>query len=102
MRRQAALAIPLLLVSAAATAQISFPGNPLPTGSTQQAPTFTPAQLPSTDTFSGSAMVDKPVPGTVQLSILNAIDRGLKHNLGLLLSQEQNESARAQYRRSLS
>ena len=30
------------------------------------------------------------------------MDRGLKHNLGLLLSQQQTEQARAQYRRQLS
>jgi len=102
MRRQFVLAIPLLLAAGAASAQFSIPGAPQPATLGQQAPPITPAQAPSTDTFSGSAMVDKPVPGAVQLSILGAIDRGLKHNLGLLLSQEQNESARAQYRRSLS
>jgi outer membrane protein TolC len=52
--------------------------------------------------FSGSAKVDKLVPGVVELTILDAIDRGLKHNLGLLLSQEQSAGARAQYRRELS
>ena len=40
--------------------------------------------------------------GTIQLGLLDAIDRGLKHNLGLLLSQQQSELARAQYRRQLS
>ena len=47
-------------------------------------------------------MIDKPVPGAVSLSILDAINRGLQHNLGLLLSQQQNVEARAQYRRALS
>jgi outer membrane protein TolC len=46
-------------------------------------------------------MVDKLVPETIPLSILDAIDRGLRHNLGLLLSQQQTEAARAQYRISL-
>jgi len=52
--------------------------------------------------FSGSGIVDKPVPGVIKLSLLDALDRGLKHNLGLLLSQEQTGAARAQYLRSLS
>src|SRR5207249_3452579 len=34
--------------------------------------------------------------------LLDAIDRGLKHNLGLLLSQEQSSEARADYWRRLS
>ena len=54
------------------------------------------------DSFNGSGVVDKLAPGVVQLSLLDAIDRGIKHNLGLLLSQQQSELARAQYRRELS
>jgi outer membrane protein TolC len=46
--------------------------------------------------------VDKLAPGVIQLPLLDAIDRGLKHNLGLLLSQQQTAEARAQYRRQLS
>src|SRR5205085_4518963 len=68
----------------------------------QQAPQpviQSPLQL---EQFSGSGIVDKPVPGVIKLSLLDALDRGLKHNLGLLLSQEQTGAARAQYRRSLS
>jgi outer membrane protein TolC len=61
-----------------------------------------PVQGLSLDVFNGSGHVDKPVPGEIPLSILDAIDRGIRHNLGLLLSQEQSQGARAQYRRSLS
>lgn len=57
---------------------------------------------PGLDQFNGSAKVDKLVPGVIKLSVLDAIDRGLKHNLGLLLSQEQTGNARAQRWRSLS
>ena len=56
----------------------------------------------SADTFSGSGKVDKLVPGVVQLTLLEAIDRGIQHNLGLLVSQQQSDLARAQYRRQLS
>src|SRR5947209_6214706 len=71
---------------------------------TGQQPGSTPVvQLPpSLDQFSGSGTVDKLVPGVIQLSLLDAIDRGLKHNLGLLLSQAQTGTARAQHWRSLS
>jgi outer membrane protein TolC len=67
-----------------------------------QTPGVSVAQTPALGAFSGSGSVDKPVPGVVRLSLLDAMDRGLKHNLGLLLSQQQTEQARAQYRRQLS
>jgi outer membrane protein TolC len=59
-------------------------------------------QPPSAGAFNGSGTVDKLVPGVVQISLLDAIDRGIKHNLGLLLSQQQSAFARAQYRSQLS
>lgn len=34
-------------------------------------------------------------PGTISLTLLDAIDRGIKYNLGIILSQQGNESARA-------
>ena len=43
--------------------------------------------------FNGSGIVDKPVPGVLKLSLLDVIDRGVKHNLGLLLSQQQTETS---------
>lgn len=66
------------------------------------APITPTSQSLSLGPFSGSGRVDKPVPGEIPISILDAIDRGIRHNLGLLLSQEQTASARAQYRRELS
>ncbi|HZE25324.1 MAG TPA: TolC family protein [Blattabacteriaceae bacterium] len=68
----------------------------------RQTPAVNTALPPTLDSFSGSGTVDKLVPGVIQLGLLDAIDRGLKHNLGLLLSQQQTELARAQYRRQLS
>ena len=100
-------AVPLLalflLIAVPATAQL--PTTITPQASSydqQQQPAMAPPQMLPTDVFSGSGVVDKLVPGVVKLGILDAIDRGLKHNLGLLLSQQQTESARAQHRRSLS
>lgn len=66
--------------------------------STQQ----TTFQTPALGAFNGSAKIEKVTPDVLKISILDAMDRGIRHNLGLLLSQEQTQAARAQYRRSLS
>src|SRR5579872_1405332 len=81
----------------------SAPGAP-PAQANDQPPASPPIPLPlqSSDPFSGSAMIDKLVPDTLRLSLLEVIDRGQKHNLGLLLSEEQTGTARAERRRSLS
>ncbi|HLY97802.1 MAG TPA: TolC family protein [Candidatus Angelobacter sp.] len=68
----------------------------------EQQPALDLAQQQPFGAFAGSGIVDKPVPGSIPISLLNAIDRGIKHNLGLLLSQEQTERAKAQHWRSLS
>jgi len=69
---------------------------------TESSPPPASPQPLSNDVFSGSGTTDQLVPGVIQLSLLDAIDRGVKHNLGLLLSQQQTDLARAQYRRQLS
>ncbi len=103
MRKRAVSPILLLLITVASiTAQTPVPGIMPPAVSGQQAQPITPAQTPSSDVFNGSAMVDKPVPEVIKLSILDAINRGLRHNLGLLLSQQQTEAARAEHRRNMS
>lgn len=86
-----------------ATAQIGVPAGTSTssqTNSSQDAQTT--FQTPNLGAFSGSAGIDKVQPGVLKISILDAIDRGFRHNLGMLLSQEQTQAARAQYRRSLS
>ncbi len=50
---------------------------------------------PQGGSFSGS-VPEKPVPGVLPLSLQEAIDRGLKQNLGLLLSNTDIRSARGQ------
>jgi outer membrane protein TolC len=67
----------------------------------QQTQPVRPAQVPP-DSFNGSAMMDQLVPQVISMSLLDAINRGLRHNLGLLLSQQQTETARAQHRHDLS
>ncbi|HEY6967690.1 MAG TPA: TolC family protein, partial [Candidatus Angelobacter sp.] len=103
-------AVLVFFLSAAFSAQAQMPAPAAaPTGSgsninnndRQSQPVIIQTPL-SVDQFSGSGTVDKLVPGVIKLSLLDAMDRGLKHNLGLLLSQEQTEAARAQHWRSLS
>ena len=53
------------------------------------------------NSFSGSVPA-KLVPGRMPLSLQNAIDLGLKHNLGLLLSQAETRAARGQRWQELS
>ncbi|MBZ5509196.1 MAG: TolC family protein [Acidobacteriia bacterium] len=98
---QAALVL-LFVFLAAISSSAQLPTSAPATASSNQSPLPSSPQTPSLDTFNGSGTVDKLVPGVVQLSLLDAMDRGLKHNLGLLLSQQQTELARAQYRRQLS
>lgn len=98
----------VVLLAAAAAGGRSLGQGPFQTsGGAQQGTSQSPrplvlTQTPSADTFNGSANIDKPAPGVVSLSILDAINRGLYHNLGLLLSQQQSAAARAQHRRELS
>jgi outer membrane protein TolC len=51
--------------------------------------------------FAGS-VPSKPVPGVLSLSLRDAIDRGLKQNLGVLLSSAEIRSARGQRWEALS
>lgn len=84
------------------SALAQLPGTaPAPAPAAESPALVTPLP-PSLDSFTGSGKVDKLVPGVVQLTLLEAIDRGIQHNLGLLVSQQQSDLARAQYRRQLS
>ena len=79
------LAGTLLCGAAATVAQTQTtpaPGEPIP-GTTGTSP------------FSGSVPA-KPVPGVMAISLRDAIDRGLKQNLGALLSSADIRSARGQ------
>jgi outer membrane protein TolC len=66
----------------------STPGQNLPAGN-------------GANPFSGSVPT-RLVPGRMPLSLENAIDIGLKHNLGLLLSQADTRAARGQRWQELS
>ncbi len=82
------LAGALSMGTATSTAQtITAP----PPSSPSQAVAATPGASPL-----GGSVPAKLVPGVLQLSLQDAIDRGLKQNLGLLLSNADIETARGQ------
>jgi outer membrane protein TolC len=62
-------------------------------GASGQSSPASPAQ--SQNSFSGS-VPSKLVPGVLPISLQDAIDRGLKQNLGLLLSSQDVRAARGQ------
>ena len=77
----------------------------------RRSPTGSPlAPLPSaesvinrnTDNFSGSIPQGKATAETIDLTIEDALDRGLKYNLGLYLSDQTTAEARAARLQSLS
>jgi len=56
----------------------------------------------SQNPYFGSRPAGEAVPGTVDLTLSEALDRGLKQNLGLLLTTQASEQSRAARLRSLS
>jgi len=75
-----------------ARAQTPAPTATIPGSSS---PSATSTGTPAGSSFSGSVPT-KLVPGVIPLSLQEAIDRGLKQNLGLLLSNTDIRSARGQ------
>ncbi len=60
------------------------------------------AGLQAQSPFAGSVPAGRATPNAIPLSLKDAIYRGLKHNLGLLLTGEGIPSARGQWWKSLS
>ncbi|MGA8736333.1 MAG: TolC family protein [Terriglobales bacterium] len=74
-------------------------GVPCGAQTSSSPPTSAPGQaIPGTSAAStfASSVPTKVVPGVLQLSLKDAIDRGLRQNLGLLLSRADTRSARGQ------
>src|SRR5690242_10944423 len=80
MRKAAARVVSFILLAVVASAAQTPTAGPA-TSSERQSPALIPAQTPALDTFNGSGVIDPLVPGVVKLSLLHAMDRGLKHNL---------------------
>ncbi|HZS50989.1 MAG TPA: TolC family protein [Bryobacterales bacterium] len=57
-----------------------------------QTPGVTFSQQPP-NPFLGSASMEKPVPGVLALSLEEAVNRGLRFNLGVLLNQQNTQFA---------
>jgi outer membrane protein TolC len=91
-----AQALPGLAPPSASSSQSSGVYNPAAPSSGTQQPA-SQAQNP----FSGS-VPSQAVPGTLPLSLQDAIDRGLKQNLGALLSGQDVQAARGQRWQALS
>ena len=92
--------IPLLFMSLHLAAQAAPPAG-YSVGSPAQGIDVMQQLNASQNPLSGSRVVPLQ-PGTVNLTLLDAIDRGLKYNLGIILTQQGNESARAARIRALS
>jgi outer membrane protein TolC len=60
------------------------------------------SDVSSENPFSGSVSQEKIVPGSIPITLLDAINRGLKYNLGLYTSQQTQETVRAARLRALS
>jgi outer membrane protein TolC len=81
-----------------------FSGAALAQSSVSATPSTTPSvSLPGNEnSFLGSDPDGKPVPGVLQIDYKEAIDRGLRHNLGLLLAGDQAQMARGERWKELS
>jgi outer membrane protein TolC len=93
-----------LIVAPAARAQNAVPSAPGPSYPSQSAPSPS-APMPATpqlgDQYSGS-VPEQLVPGVLKISLQDAIQRGLRNNLGLLLSGQNLRAARGQRWQELS
>ncbi len=95
------------LCGATATAMAQGLSSSLPakTGSSTSSSSAAPAsmmQLPPQNPLFGSVPSGKPTPGVLPLGALDAIDRGLKYNLSLLLSEQATAAARGARYKALS
>jgi len=101
---QGRLAVALLLLSGAVTsgAQTTSPSGA--SRATQYVITLSQgaAAFQPQNPFSGSVPAGNATPNVLPLSLKDAIDRGLKQNLGLLLTSEGVPAARGQWWKDLS
>jgi outer membrane protein TolC len=100
------IGILLLVAAAPAHAQVAAAG-PVPSqngsaSSTSSSNTISGPTAPSTQSSFQGSVPGKLEPGVAQISLQNAIDRGLKANLGLLLSGQDVVNSRGERWRKLS
>lgn len=75
-----------------------FTGEAVPSINAQSALSSLTSQNP----YTGSISNEKLVPGSIPISLLDAIDRGLKYNLGLYTSETSQQTVRAARLQALS
>src|SRR5437868_9118444 len=93
------IAIAQIALSARAQTPTTTFGTSKITGSSSQTGA---SPIPANSPFLGGTPNGKATTDTLQLSLRDAIDRGLRYNLGLVLSGISSRSARAERLRSLS
>ena len=91
-----------LLFPAAAPAQGTGFTMPLPQLQTGSVSLPASAATGPQNPFLGGIPSGTPTPAVIQLSLLEAIQRGLRYNLGLLVASDQTEAARGARWRALS
>lgn len=86
----------LFVFASSLAAQVPVP-VPVPVPSSGSSSIPSPYQIPNPQQggsgYQGSVVQDKPVEGVLPLSLDDAIQRGLKHNLGLILSSQNTTAA---------
>ena len=99
--------VPVLLISFCAALEGQFPGVPQPPPSAQPGRPATPqpaaaAASGAANPFQGSVSSNEPITPALSLSLEDAIRRGLKQNLGLILGDQNTRIAVAQQMHALS
>jgi outer membrane protein TolC len=92
-RRTAAAAVALAALAVPAFAQTPPPASP---PSLPAAPVQIPQPQIDTSTYQGSVSEEKPTAGVLPLSLDDAIQRGLRLNLGLILTGQNVQAARGE------
>jgi outer membrane protein TolC len=96
----------VFVVSVAATkgrAQVTSDVTSGTTGAASEAPATTTSSISATSSpFLGSVPPGKATPGVLPLAISDAIERGLRYNLGILLSEQSSHAARGERWEALS
>lgn len=85
-----------VLTAGAAWAQVPPPPQPVPNGPPRV------LQEPTEITFGGSVPTGAVSPTPLSLSLRDAIQRGLRYNLGILTSRDIADTVKAERRRTLS
>jgi outer membrane protein TolC len=99
------ITVMFLLLAKSAWGQSSAPyyaSSPSNSSTSSNSPSVSTPTAPQAQSPYFQSVPGQPVPGVLKISLLDAIDRGLKHNLGLLLSDDATLDARGKRWQELS